>query len=336
MGFAIRGRKKGERGGVPAFPDYIKGVGHGGWENDRMAGEYEAFFKALAEAEGLRPALKQVVRRPVGPCRTNFNNCARFLMVLEGRKRLFFVDADGQQRELTLSPGEVVFGVPGNCFWDAWDTPHRMLSMVFPPRLLRLVMVEHDGGPVHRLSSAAIGTNTTISGAGWLARYLHLEWGGEPVAPGILKALVTLAEAEPEAGAVGGDELLLALLKNLRHRLASAPSAGIGLHSRAEQLWRSVNDLLDMEFTQGLTREYVAAHFRSHPDHLTRLFRQHGDGFNAAILRRRLELACRLLQERRLGIAEIAYQAGFSSPSYFTRCFFQYYHTSPGKWRGMV
>ncbi len=301
-----------------------------------MDGEYEAFYKALAEAEALRPALKQVVRRPVGPCRTNFNNCARFLMVLEGRKRLFFVDAEGRQRELSLQPGEVVFGVPGNCFWDTWDTPHRMLSMVFPPRLLRLVMVEHDGSPVHRLPTAALGTNTTVSMPGWLARYLHLEWGGEPVAQGILQALVTLAEAEPEAGAAGGDELLLALLKNLRRRLEGARPDGVGPHSRAEQLWRSVNDLLDMEFTQGLTREYVAAHFRIHPDHLTRLFRRHGEGFSSAVLRRRLELACRLLQDRRLGIAEVAYQAGFSSPSYFTRCFFQYYHIAPGKWRGMV
>lgn len=56
-----------------------------------------------------------------------------------------------------------------------------------------------------------------------------------------------------------------------------------------------------------------------------------GKGANQIIREYRLEKAFELLQMRAGTISEIAYQVGFSSPSYFNTCFSEYYGYPPGK-----
>jgi AraC-like DNA-binding protein len=43
----------------------------------------------------------------------------------------------------------------------------------------------------------------------------------------------------------------------------------------------------------------------------------------------RLKRASELLMEQKLTISEVAYEVGFSSPSYFSKCFQKQYQTSP-------
>lgn len=47
----------------------------------------------------------------------------------------------------------------------------------------------------------------------------------------------------------------------------------------------------------------------------------------------RLKKACELLYSTELSVLEISMETGFSSLSYFYRCFQNCYHTSPGNWR---
>ena len=47
----------------------------------------------------------------------------------------------------------------------------------------------------------------------------------------------------------------------------------------------------------------------------------------------RLRKACELLYSTELSVLEISMETGFSSLSYFYRCFQNCYHTSPGNWR---
>jgi len=47
----------------------------------------------------------------------------------------------------------------------------------------------------------------------------------------------------------------------------------------------------------------------------------------------RLKKALSLLQQRPLNSSEVAYQVGFSSPSYFSTCFKKYYSYSPNQVR---
>ena len=73
--------------------------------------------------------------------------------MLEGDKNLNYIGKEGKVESGVLHRGEAVFGSPGNCFWDSWDTPIRSLSIVFPPYMTRLVYIEHDGLPQHMQGS---------------------------------------------------------------------------------------------------------------------------------------------------------------------------------------
>jgi len=68
--------------------------------------------------------------------------------------------------------------------------------------------------------------------------------------------------------------------------------------------------------------------------HLTALFRQHvGCGPMAWQQRQRLELACRLLRNHQLAIAEVASASGFSDANFFTRQFRKRHGCTPSDWR---
>jgi len=48
----------------------------------------------------------------------------------------------------------------------------------------------------------------------------------------------------------------------------------------------------------------------------------------------KLKQAVKLLETRKFSIAEIAYQTGFNSPAYFTKCFREYYGKTPSEYIG--
>ncbi len=50
----------------------------------------------------------------------------------------------------------------------------------------------------------------------------------------------------------------------------------------------------------------------------------------------RLKHAARLLLNKNKTVAEVAYEAGFSSPSYFTKCFKEFYKQSPTEYLSKV
>ena len=66
------------------------------------------------------------------------------------------------------------------------------------------------------------------------------------------------------------------------------------------------------------------------PTHFSHAFKQTFDvTFQQFILRYRVREACKLLQSPGANIADVAYNVGFSDPSYFTRVFKRYVGTSP-------
>ena len=54
---------------------------------------------------------------------------------------------------------------------------------------------------------------------------------------------------------------------------------------------------------------------------------------NQLIRETRLEVAAKLILESDLHASEITYKVGFSSPSYFNKCFSQYYGITPGEYK---
>lgn len=55
---------------------------------------------------------------------------------------------------------------------------------------------------------------------------------------------------------------------------------------------------------------------------------------NKYITNRRLEKAARLLAEGRYNVTEVAYQVGFTTATYFYKCFKQKYGVMPSKYKG--
>jgi len=66
------------------------------------------------------------------------------------------------------------------------------------------------------------------------------------------------------------------------------------------------------------------------PTHFSRAFKQTFDvTFQDFILRYRVREACKMLRDPNANISEVAYNVGFSDPSYFTRVFKRYVGASP-------
>jgi len=61
-----------------------------------------------------------------------------------------------------------------------------------------------------------------------------------------------------------------------------------------------------------------------------------GKSVNQYIRELRLEKAAKLIKKTDQTMAEISYQVGFGSPSYFNKTFTKYYGISPGEYKSIV
>ena len=79
-----------------------------------------------------------------------------------------------------------------------------------------------------------------------------------------------------------------------------------------------------------LTAENLASHLLMSPGHTWRKIKSlTGQSTNEFIRTIRLKKAIKLMDENNLNVSEIAYQVGFTSPAYFTKCFKKHYGKSP-------
>jgi AraC-like DNA-binding protein len=72
------------------------------------------------------------------------------------------------------------------------------------------------------------------------------------------------------------------------------------------------------------------------PRYVQRLFENEGKTFTQFVCDRRLDDACRMLASWRFDhkrIADVAFEAGFSDPSYFNRAFRRRFGSSPSELR---
>jgi AraC family transcriptional regulator len=95
-----------------------------------------------------------------------------------------------------------------------------------------------------------------------------------------------------------------------------------------------VRELLQARFTENLTHEVIAAAIGIHPVHLARVFRQHcGYTVGHHVRRLRVDFAARQLITTDEPLARIAFAAGFSDQSHFTRSFKRQTGMTPSAFR---
>lgn len=102
--------------------------------------------------------------------------------------------------------------------------------------------------------------------------------------------------------------------------------------------WLSrVVEKLNAEFAENLSAERLAAEANVHPVHLASVFRRfYRETIGEYVQRLRIAHASKLLLDREIPLAEIAYSAGFSDQSHFTRTFKRLVGTTPGAFRDSI
>jgi AraC-like DNA-binding protein len=120
-------------------------------------------------------------------------------------------------------------------------------------------------------------------------------------------------------------------------RDAAAIAEGRGV--RAARLRAIKRDIEEHLARCDLSPGRVAKRQQVSDSYIRKLFRSEGTSFSQYVLTRRLVRARRMLTDRRwagIGIASIAYDAGFGDLSYFNRAFKRCYGATPSEVRDMV
>ncbi len=119
--------------------------------------------------------------------------------------------------------------------------------------------------------------------------------------------------------------------------LAHLTRKNVTAETRAPKWLRRVVERLNDEFTENISCEELAAEAKVHPVHLASTFRRfYNQTIGEYTQKKRVAHASQLLLDREIPLTEIAYSAGFSDQSHFTRVFKRFTGLTPGAFRGAV
>ena len=120
----------------------------------------------------------------------------------------------------------------------------------------------------------------------------------------------------------------------LLHRICMALHAGLRAASPEPAEAVVMKEYLEQNLSRLVSmQELAAAIFRS-PDYAGKLFRKtYGETPYAFLLRKKMELACRLLENTRLPIQEVAARIGYDDPQYFAGLFRKRMGCTASAWR---
>ncbi len=98
-----------------------------------------------------------------------------------------------------------------------------------------------------------------------------------------------------------------------------------------------VIEKLNAEFAENLLTEALALEANVHPVHLAAVFRQfYRETMGEYVQKLRVAHASKLLLNKEISLADIAYSAGFSDQSHFTRIFKRFVGITPGAFRNSL
>ena len=119
--------------------------------------------------------------------------------------------------------------------------------------------------------------------------------------------------------------------------LAHLTRKNVTAETRAPKWLRRVVERLNEEFTENISSEELAAEANVHPVHLASTFRRfYNQTIGEYVQKKRVGHASKLLLDREIPLTEIAYSAGFSDQSHFTRVFKRFTGLTPGAFRSSV
>ncbi|MDI1304434.1 MAG: AraC family transcriptional regulator [bacterium] len=98
-----------------------------------------------------------------------------------------------------------------------------------------------------------------------------------------------------------------------------------------------VNMILNDQFLDHLTLEYLSKTLNIHPVHLSRDFSKYFNSSLGEYIRKlKVQKSLQLISEKKLDLTSIAFECGFSDQSHFTRCFKQINGINPSEYRKIL
>lgn len=144
----------------------------------------------------------------------------------------------------------------------------------------------------------------------------------------MLTALTHLSRSPLEQNII--QPLVLSLLHLCRNVVNMPPGNS---QPRGDFLYHSICNWVQDNYAQPLTRESVAQFFNITPNHLSKLFAQHGTmRFIEYVRWVRMAKARMILQKYHLSIHEVAQRCGFPDSDYFCRVFRRQFGLTPGEY----
>lgn len=211
------------------------------------------------------------------------------------------------------SSGKVVSALPMTIFWHRPGLVHKDEIGAKGGRFFMMEMHPHSIEQVRQFTSLPENFHVRNSALVWLACRLYHEFRNWQVCSDLVAEGITL-------------EMLAYSMRNQVPAEKQQPA----------WLLRVVEKLND-GFAENFTMEELALEANVHPVHLAAVFRQfYGETMGEYIQKLRVAHASRLLLDRETPLVEIAYAAGFSDQSHFTRVFKRYVGITPGAFRNSL
>ena len=157
----------------------------------------------------------------------------------------------------------------------------------------------------------------------------------DPQIEHLLLALRAELENSCPAGRLYGESLATALAAHILRRYWRVPRPIVDYHDGLPgALLQRVIEFVQEHLEEDLTLQQLSDLAHMSPYHFARMFKKStGMAPHRYLVAQRIERAKSLLSDRRLGLAEIAYAAGFPSQSHFTATFSRLVGTTPGAYR---
>jgi AraC-like DNA-binding protein len=251
------------------------------------------------------------------PADASLQEHPRLIVCLEGTAN-FLLARDGTAVEVSLPPRGALF-VPAGYWVRAQPRQHYVsMGAVFYQHSTRFYLIRAKPGRARPADSAPTAETKVVP---------------QPLGEAGQALCRMPAGAAPSGGAErffrDAAECLLISARELLAMPESSVTAG-----KARFTWQAACDYLADNLHRPLSRKDVARYLRVHPNHLSRLFAEHGNEPFAVFLQNlRLDRARLLLTDPRLNVAEVARLSGFGSASYFNRLFRARHRSTPTRMR---
>ncbi|MFV8347979.1 helix-turn-helix domain-containing protein [Flavobacterium sp. ZB4P13] len=98
-----------------------------------------------------------------------------------------------------------------------------------------------------------------------------------------------------------------------------------------------INMILNDQFSDNLSLDYLSKTLNIHPVHLSRDFSKYfNSSFGEYIRKLKVEKSLELISQKKLDLTAIAFECGFSDQSHFTRCFKEINGINPSEYRKIL